>query len=68
MSFPYEARKAGLTPVLIVFDPTPTDIHSQYQKKGLQLVMSVGTVIRFLEMRLLSESDLRCAKGGKNRY
>lgn len=38
MTFPKEAKKAGITPVLIVFDPTPSSLldklKSEYQKHG----------------------------------
>ncbi len=38
MSFPYEARKAGLIPVLIVFDPTPSvlleRLGNEYRRHG----------------------------------
>lgn len=38
MSFPYEARRAGLTPVLIVFDPTPSPLlerlKAKYRREG----------------------------------
>ena len=38
MSFPYEAKRAGLIPVLIVFDPTPSPLldklGAEYQRHG----------------------------------
>lgn len=36
MSFPYEARKAGLTPILIVFDPTPSALLEKLKLKYLE--------------------------------
>jgi len=33
MSFPFEAKKAGLTPVLIVFDPTPSPLLEKLSKE-----------------------------------
>ena len=33
MSFPYEARRAGLKPVLIVFDPTPSVLLDRLKEK-----------------------------------
>lgn len=33
MSFPYEARRAGLKPILIVFDSTPSDLLERLKKK-----------------------------------
>lgn len=33
MSFPYEAHRAGLTPVLIVFDPTPSPLLERLKAK-----------------------------------
>lgn len=33
MSFPYEARRAGLTPILIVFDPTPSPLLDRLKAK-----------------------------------
>lgn len=36
MSFPYEARRAGLTPVLIVFDPTPSPLLDRLKAKYVE--------------------------------
>ena len=36
MSFPYEARKAGLTPILIVFDPTPSSLLDRLKAKYVE--------------------------------
>lgn len=36
MSFPYEARKAGITPVLIVFDPTPSSLLEKLKEKYVE--------------------------------
>lgn len=36
MSFPYEARKAGLTPILIVFDPTPSLLLERLKMKYVE--------------------------------
>lgn len=36
MSFPYEARMAGLTPVLIVFDPTPSALLDRLKVKYVE--------------------------------
>lgn len=36
MSFPYEARIAGLTPVLIVFDPTPSALLDRLKTKYVE--------------------------------
>lgn len=36
MSFPYEARMAGLTPVLIVFDPTPSTLLDRLKAKYVE--------------------------------
>lgn len=33
MSFPYEARRAGLTPILVVFDPTPSNLLNKLKEK-----------------------------------
>lgn len=36
MSFPYEAKKAGLTPILIVFDPTPSPLLDRLKNKYVE--------------------------------
>ena len=36
MSFPYEARRAGLTPVLIVFDSTPSPLLDRLKAKYVE--------------------------------
>lgn len=36
MSFPYEARRAGLTPILIVFDPTPSPLLDRLKAKYIE--------------------------------
>lgn len=36
MSFPYEARMAGLTPILIVFDPTPSTLLDRLKAKYVE--------------------------------
>lgn len=36
MRFPYEARKAGLTPILIVFDPTPSPLLDKLKTKYIE--------------------------------
>lgn len=36
MSFPYEARRAGLTPILIVFDPTPSPLLERLKAKYVE--------------------------------
>lgn len=36
MSFPYEARRSGLTPILIVFDPTPSPLLDRLKAKYVE--------------------------------
>lgn len=36
MSFPYEAQKAGITPILIVFDPTPSSLLDRLKAKYVE--------------------------------
>lgn len=36
MSFPYEAKKAGITPILIVFDPTPSPLLDRLKAKYVE--------------------------------
>lgn len=36
MSFPYEAQRAGLTPILIVFDPTPSPLLDRLKAKYIE--------------------------------
>lgn len=36
LSFPYEARKAGITPILIVFDPTPSPLLDRLKAKYVE--------------------------------
>ena len=43
MSFPYEAHRAGLTPVLVVFDATPSvllnKLKEKYEQEGGRAVI-----------------------------
>lgn len=36
MTFPYEAKRAGLTPILVVFDPTPSTLLDQLKAKYVE--------------------------------